>query len=114
MNEMHLDPVGAHRLPVVTIRFATRAGSADEPAEKAGLANLTLEAMRRGTERRNADALEQAVAATGGESEGNARRDELASTRRFLSRPGRAWPHPLTPTAPNTASPRKDTQVRPD
>ncbi len=72
-NQMKLYVVEDHRLPVVTFRFAIRAGSADEPAEKAGLANFMLDAMRRGTERRDADALEQAVAATGGEIESPSR-----------------------------------------
>jgi len=43
-----------HRLPIVQIEVLVPAGVADEPAEGAGLANLTAQALRSGTSSRGA------------------------------------------------------------
>lgn len=85
-NQMKFYVVEDHRMPVVTFRMTIRAGAADEAAEKAGLANLMLEAMRRGSETTTAAALEREVDDLGGEIGTEAGRDEMSITGRFLSR----------------------------
>jgi zinc protease len=49
------------RVPLVSVRLVVQAGSASDPPERLGLADFTVRLMRRGTERLNADALNEAV-----------------------------------------------------
>jgi len=48
-------------LPLVAIRLVIRAGSAQDPADKHGLADFTARLLRRGTVKRSADELDEAV-----------------------------------------------------
>ena len=60
-NQMKIYLIEDHSIPRVHFRFVVRAGSAHEPAEKAGLANMTFAVMRQGTEEKDAKALSEAI-----------------------------------------------------
>ena len=51
-NGLLLDIVPVHEVPLVTIRVLVRGGAESEPLDKAGLARITADALRRGTARR--------------------------------------------------------------
>ena len=68
-NGMRVLLVEDHRVPLVYYRFLVRVGSADEPAEKAGLASLTLSVLRQGTIERDAKTLAAAIDSVGGDVE---------------------------------------------
>jgi zinc protease len=53
-------------LPLVAIRLVIRAGTATDPKDKQGLADLVSEVMRRGTKSLSADQLNEAVEQVGG------------------------------------------------
>jgi len=53
-------------LPMVKIVVAIKAGSIAEPAEKAGLANLTADLLNEGTERRSAKKISEEIEFVGG------------------------------------------------
>ncbi len=89
-NQMRVLLIEDHRLPMIHYRLMVRAGASDEPAEKAGLANLMLEVMRQGTEKRDAKTLAGAVDAMGGQVATSATRDYMVITGQFLSRDWRA------------------------
>jgi len=52
-------------LPLVAVRLATKAGSADDPPGKAGLASLTVQTMRMGTKSRKILEIEEAMGELG-------------------------------------------------
>ncbi len=54
------------RVPLVSIRLVVQSGSATDPAARLGLADFTVNLMRRGTTRLDADALNEAVEFVGG------------------------------------------------
>lgn len=85
-NQMKVLVIEDHRLPMVHYRFMIRAGASDEAAEKAGLANLLLEVMRQGTERRDAKALSSEIDNLGGQLTTSATRDYMVISGQFLSR----------------------------
>jgi zinc protease len=85
-NQLRVLVIEDHRLPMVHYRFMIRAGASDEPAEKAGLANLLLEVMRQGTERRDAKALSAEIDNLGGQITTTATRDFMTINGQFLSR----------------------------
>ena len=85
-NQMRVLVIEDHRLPMVHYRFMVRAGASDEPAEKAGLANMMLEVMRQGTEKRDEKTLSGEIDAIGGQVETQATRDYMTITGQFLSR----------------------------
>ena len=85
-NQMRVLVIEDHRLPMVHYRFMIRAGGSDEAAEKAGLANLLLEVMRQGTERRDAKALSSEIDNLGGAITTSATRDYMVISGQFLSR----------------------------
>jgi len=51
-NGLLLDIVPVHEVPLVTIRVLVRGGAESEPLDKAGLARVTADALRRGTAKR--------------------------------------------------------------
>ena len=69
-NGMEIFVVERHDLPKVAVTLATRAGSINNPAGKDGLADLSIEVMKRGTKTRKAleidDALGDLGTAVGG------------------------------------------------
>ncbi|MDP9127714.1 MAG: insulinase family protein, partial [Pseudomonadota bacterium] len=51
-----------HKLPLIALHFAFRGGVEQDPAEKQGLANLTMELLTEGAGPYDADAFQQALA----------------------------------------------------
>ncbi len=62
-------------IPIVVLRAYMRAGSAFDPADHPGLANLTAELLTRGTARRSGPELDGAIEFVGGSLGANAGRD---------------------------------------
>ncbi|MEP7027449.1 MAG: pitrilysin family protein [Candidatus Eisenbacteria bacterium] len=89
-NQMRVLLIEDHRLPMIHYRLMLRAGASDEPAEKAGLANLMLDVMRQGTEKRDAKALSAAIDGMGGQVATAATRDYMVITGQFLARDWRS------------------------
>lgn len=65
-NGLTLLTAERHALPIVTVRVLVRAGSLHEPADLAGLANLTAALLPQGTARRTALELSEAIDFVGG------------------------------------------------
>ena len=85
-NQLKILILEDHRLPLVHYRFMVRAGAADEPAEKAGLAHLTLQTLRQGAGTLDAKAISERLDGMGAEYGASATRDYCAITGQFLSR----------------------------
>src|SRR5262249_32798679 len=62
-------------IPIVVLRAYVRAGSAYDPADAPGLANLTAELLTRGTAKRTGPELDRAIEFVGGSLEADAGRD---------------------------------------
>jgi zinc protease len=62
-------------VPVVVLRVYLRAGSAFDPPDAPGLANLTADLLTRGTSRRTGPELDRAIEFVGGSLEADAGRD---------------------------------------
>src|SRR5262249_32328106 len=62
-------------IPIVVVRAYVRAGSAFDPPEAPGLANLTAELLTRGTAHRTGPEIDRAVEFVGGSLEADAGRD---------------------------------------
>jgi zinc protease len=62
-------------IPVVVVRVYVRAGSAYDPPDAAGLANLTAAVLTRGTARRSGPELDRAIEFVGGSLDATAARD---------------------------------------
>jgi zinc protease len=62
-------------IPIVVLRVSIRAGSALDPPDAPGLANLTAELLTRGTAKRTGPELDRAIEFVGGGLEANASRD---------------------------------------
>ncbi|HEU5319562.1 MAG TPA: pitrilysin family protein, partial [Methylomirabilota bacterium] len=73
-------------VPIVVVRAFTRAGAVFEPADRAGLANLTGALLTRGTARRTAQQLDTAIEFVGGSLEASAGRDGLTASLSVLRR----------------------------
>lgn len=65
-NGMTVAVVQKTSTPIVTIRFLVNNGAGAEPADKAGLANLTASMLTKGTETRNATEIAEAIEFLGG------------------------------------------------
>ncbi len=65
-NGLDVIVVKNNRLPVVQMQLAIRAGRADEPLARLGVAELTANLLPKGTRRRNALAIAKAVDFVGG------------------------------------------------
>lgn len=85
-NQLKILILEDHRLPLVHYRFMVRAGAADEPAEKAGVAHLALQTMRQGAGTKDARQIAEAIDGLGAEWGASATRDYCAITAQFLSR----------------------------
>ncbi len=85
-NQLKVYVIEDHRLPLVHYRFVVRAGAANEPAEKAGLANLTMQLLRQGAGDKDAKAVSEALDGFGAEYGASATRDYSTVTAQFLSR----------------------------
>jgi len=64
-------------VPIVAVRVLMRAGAVYDPAERAGLANLTGAVLTRGTAKRTGPELDSAIEFVGGSVEAGAGRDSL-------------------------------------
>lgn len=62
-------------IPIVVLRVYLRAGSAFDPPDAPGLANLTAELLTRGTAKRTAPEIDRAIEFVGGSLEADAGRD---------------------------------------
>jgi zinc protease len=62
-------------IPIVILQLYVRAGSAFDPPDRPGLANLTAELLTRGTKQRTANQIDEAIEFVGGSLEGDAGRD---------------------------------------
>ncbi len=62
-------------IPIVVLRVYVRAGSAFDPPDAPGLANLTAELLTRGTAKRTGPELDRAIEFVGGSLEADAGRD---------------------------------------
>ncbi|MDP6485032.1 MAG: insulinase family protein, partial [Nitrospinota bacterium] len=74
-NGMILIHIEQRSLPLVTVRITFRAGAAAEPAEKAGLANLTTQLLSEGTKNRTGTEVLEAIDELGGRIGFSAGRD---------------------------------------
>src|SRR5581483_7443705 len=85
-NGISIFVVQRSALPKVLVQFATRAGSVDDSAEKAGLASLAVEAMKRGTQTRKSFEIDDALGNLGTSIEGGASREYSYFTLEVLKR----------------------------
>ncbi len=85
-NQLKVYIIEDHRLPLVHYRFMVRAGSANEPAEKAGLANLTMQTLRQGAADMDAKAVSAALDGLGANWGAASTRDYSVVTAQFLAR----------------------------
>jgi zinc protease len=76
-NGLVVVAVENHELPTVSMRLVVRAGSANDPAGKAGLANFTADMLRKGTERRSATQISEEIDFVGGSLGASADRDAI-------------------------------------
>ncbi len=80
---LHAEKTG---LPIVTVVVAIKAGSVVEPAEKAGLANLTADLLNEGTKTRSSKEISDAIEFVGGSLETSAGADYITVTLSVLKK----------------------------
>ncbi len=85
-NGMDVFVVERPDLPKVAVTLATRAGSVDDPVGKDGLADLTIETIKRGTKTRKALEIEDALGDLGTSIEGFAGREHSSLSFEVLKR----------------------------
>lgn len=73
-------------IPIVVVRVYLPAGSAFDPPDAPGLANLTAELLTRGTARRSGPALDEAIEFVGGSLEASAGRDGVTVSLSLLKK----------------------------
>lgn len=79
-NGMRLAVIERHALPIVTAYLVVGGGSATDPADRAGLAELSADLLTKGTATRSATQIADAIESLGGSIGGDATRDgELLS-----------------------------------
>ncbi|HSI16955.1 MAG TPA: pitrilysin family protein [Sphingomonas sp.] len=71
-NGMTVLVVERHQLPLLTAALVTTTGGAADPADRAGLFNLTSDLMTKGTRTRSATQIAQQIESLGGSIESNA------------------------------------------
>jgi zinc protease len=85
-NGMDIFVIERPDLPKVAVRLETRAGSVHNPVGKDGLADLTVETMKRGTKTRNALQVEDALGDLGTAIFGGAGRESSSISFEVLKR----------------------------
>ncbi|HEV7857656.1 MAG TPA: pitrilysin family protein [Pyrinomonadaceae bacterium] len=85
-NGMDIFVVERHEVPKVAVTLATRAGSINDPANKDGLADLTIETIKRGTKTRQALEIEDALGDLGTAIGGFAGRERASLGLEVLKR----------------------------
>ncbi|MBI4587206.1 MAG: insulinase family protein [Candidatus Rokubacteria bacterium] len=73
-------------IPIVVVRVSLPAGSAFDPPEAPGLANLTAEMLTRGTAQRSGSVLDEAIEFVGGSLEAQAGRDGVTVSLSVLNK----------------------------
>ena len=73
-------------LPIVKVVLAIKAGSITEPAEKAGLANLTADLLNEGTTRRSSKEISDAIEFVGGDLSTSGGADYITVTLSVLKK----------------------------
>lgn len=73
-------------LPIVRVVLAVKAGSVTEPAEKAGLANLTADLLNEGTAGRSSKEISDAIEFVGGELSASGGADYITLTLSVLKK----------------------------
>jgi zinc protease len=85
-NGLIVVAVENHELPTVTMKMVVRAGSAYDPADKAGLANFTAGLLRQGTKTRTAPQIAEAIDFVGGSLDASANRDAIIAACGVLTK----------------------------
>jgi zinc protease len=85
-NGMDIFVIERADLPKVAVRFVTKAGSVHNPTGKEGLADLTVETMKRGTRTRNALQVEDTLGDLGTAIFGGANRESSEISFEVLKR----------------------------
>jgi zinc protease len=85
-NGMDVFVVERNDLPKVAVRFVTRAGSVGDPEGKDGLADLTVQTMKRGTRNRKALEIEDTLGDLGTSINGGADRENSEVAFEVLKR----------------------------
>ncbi len=75
-----------HNLPIVMVTLAIKAGSLVEPAEKAGLANLTASLLTEGTKTRTASEISDEIEFVGGDLSSSGGSDYITVTLSILKK----------------------------
>jgi zinc protease len=85
-NGLTLLVVERHELPLVAINAVVKAGAVNDPAGKAGLASLTADLLKRGTTRRTAPQIAEAIDSVGGSLTTGAGSDTAAAGVNVLTK----------------------------
>lgn len=75
-----------HEVPMVSFSVSVAAGAVLDPPGKEGLASITAELLRKGTKRRSADAIAEAIDSVGGSFGFDADADRAQGAAEFLAR----------------------------
>lgn len=74
-NGLLVIAVPRHSVPSVQVSLAVRGGGADDPVERAGLAQFTASMLRKGTATRSSDQIAEAIDSVGGSLDADAQND---------------------------------------
>lgn len=85
-NGAVLDVMPRKDVPLVTVRILFKGGAEAEPAELAGLADVTAEAIRRGTAKRTAEQISQELDSLGAQFDSGADLQSIYIDAEFLSK----------------------------
>jgi zinc protease len=85
-NGMTVLVLEQHYLPIVEVHALIKAGSAQDPPEKAGVANLTASLLDEGTTTRSSKQLAEQIDFVGGSLEAKASEDFTTATTRVLKK----------------------------
>lgn len=85
-NGIILDVVPQREVPLVSVQIIVRGGVESEPAELAGLASVTAEALRRGTAKRTAEQFSRELDALGATFDTGADMQSSNVTAEFLAK----------------------------
>ncbi len=104
-------------VPIVAVRVLVRAGASFDPADRAGLANLTGALLTRGTAKRTGPELDSAIEFVGGSLEAGVSRDNVTASLRVLKKDlglglDLLSEVVLTPTFPQSEVTRKAAEIQ--
>ncbi|MFQ5701162.1 MAG: M16 family metallopeptidase, partial [Acidobacteriota bacterium] len=85
-NGLRIQVMEFHELPLVTFRVVVAVGSAQDPAGKAGLADMVADLLRKGTTSRSAMEIADTVDFAGGSLDTEAERDATHLEAEFLAK----------------------------